>query len=108
MRRSVDAMLSWPSIRSGPAALLRGCPNLGALTSADLGGVLRRGRRASDAICSRRHGAMTQQPAGYLCRGGVPDMEVAAYTTVVCLRLVVRSITVLVSWNTCTAWSPVT
>lgn len=43
---------------------------------------------------------MTQQPAGYLCRGGVPDMEVAAYTTVVCLRLVVRSITVLVSWNT--------
>lgn len=23
---------------------------------------------------------MTQQPAGYLCRGGVPDMEVAAYT----------------------------
>lgn len=51
---------------------------------------------------------MTQQPAGYLCRGGVPDMEVAAYTTVVCLRLVVRSITVLVSWNTCTAWSPVT
>lgn len=39
---------------------------------------------------------MTQQPAGYLCRGGVPDMEVAAYTTVVCLRLVVRSITVLV------------
>lgn len=38
---------------------------------------------------------MTQQPAGYLCRGGVPDMEVAAYTTVVCLRLVVRSITVL-------------
>lgn len=51
---------------------------------------------------------MTQQPAGYPCRGGVPDMEVAAYTTVVCLRLVVRSITVLVSWNTCTAWSPVT
>lgn len=51
---------------------------------------------------------MTQQPAGYLCRGGVPDMEVAAYATVVCLRLVVRSITVLVSWNTCTAWSPVT
>lgn len=42
LRRSVDAMLSWPSIRSGPAALLRGCPNLGALTSADLGGVLRR------------------------------------------------------------------
>lgn len=41
-------------------------------------------------------------------QGGVPDMEVAAYTTVVCLRLVVRSITVLVSWNTCTAWSPVT
>lgn len=30
---------------------------------------------------------MTQQPAGYLCRGGVPDMEVAAYTTVVCLQL---------------------
>lgn len=29
LRRSVDAMLSWPSIRSGPAALLRGCPNLG-------------------------------------------------------------------------------
>lgn len=35
---------------------------------------------------------MTQQPAGYLCRGGVPDMEVAAYTTVVCLRLVVSQL----------------
>lgn len=30
---------------------------------------------------------MTQQPAGYLCRGGVPDMEVAAYTTVVVFAL---------------------
>ncbi len=39
-----------------------------------------------------RRGAMTQQPAGYLCRGGVPDMEWPR-TTVVAVCAVVRSIT---------------
>ncbi len=40
LRRSVDAMLPRPSIRAGRSgAVARVCPNLGALTSADLGGA---------------------------------------------------------------------